>query len=550
MNRAARTATRPGTLPLTPARRALGPGFSAFRALVCNDSVTNSVRRGNTVRAKGYHRRRKPHGRRSDVHTRCLHAALRSGRRLALRERHLRGIAAHHAVRHARRPALEGPLGGARVAARRDSRRDHRLLDAGGPDDRRRDRGRRVRPVPDHVDRLQRDLDLQHDRSHRVLRGAPALVRADLGRRAHPGHHHRVLVRRAARGPRRLRDAGRHHGVDAHGPRLQADEGRRRRTRVEHRPGGLRGDRDPDHHARRHHRPPEGRPRRDGRPPDAVPRPDRPADPRRHGRRHARHPPVLAGRDGRRPGLRHRAVRLLELPLGRAHRHRRVAAVGRRARRLPARLGAGRVSSWRFGRPGDPLRAEPRFAEPAMAGGAAADPTFEAEVRRREGGDGHVDSRRDKLIAYAPYAIIIAIFAIAQWNPLKTWMADSATSKFDWPGLDILNAKGEAPTAVTYVFNWLPAAGTLLLIAGLISMLVLRMSPGRAVKIYGETLNQLKWATLTVMTVLGLAYVMNSSGQTTTIGQWIAGAGDVLPFLSPIIGWLGVAAARSGHTSQ
>jgi lactate permease len=76
------------------------------------------------------------------------------------------------------------------------------------------------------------------------------------------------------------------------------------------------------------------------------------------------------------------------------------------------------------------------------------------------------------------------------------------------------------------------------------------MSPGRAVKIYGETLNQLKWATLTVMTVLGLAYVMNLSGQTTTIGQWIAGAGGVLPFLSPIIGWLGVAVTGSDTSSN
>jgi lactate permease len=208
------------------------------------------------------------------------------------------------------------------------------------------------------------------------------------------------------------------------------------------------------------------------------------------------------------------------------------------------------VAFLRVWQPSEPLRAEPRFAQPAMAGGAVGNPAFEAEVRRREGGEGHVDSRREQLIAYAPYLLIIVIFGIAQWNPLKTWMADHATTKFDWPGLNILNAKGEAPTAVTYVFNWLPAAGTLLLIAGLLSMLVLRMSPGRAVRIYGETLNQLKWATLTVMTVLGLAYVMNLSGQTTTIGQWIAGAGGVLPFLSPIIGWLGVAVTGSDTSSN
>jgi lactate permease len=208
------------------------------------------------------------------------------------------------------------------------------------------------------------------------------------------------------------------------------------------------------------------------------------------------------------------------------------------------------VGLLRIWQPSEPLRAEPQSLRPAMAGGAAADASFEAEVKRREGGgEGHRDSRREILTAYSPYAMIIVIFGLAQWGPIKDFLAKGIT-KFDWPGLSILNAKGEAPTAVTYTFNWLPAAGTLLLIAGLLTVLVLRMKPGRAIAIYAETLNQLKWATLTVATVLGLAYVMNLSGQTTTIGQWIAGAGGVLPFLSPILGWLGVAVTGSDTSSN
>jgi lactate permease len=205
----------------------------------------------------------------------------------------------------------------------------------------------------------------------------------------------------------------------------------------------------------------------------------------------------------------------------------------------------------RVWQPSEPLRAEGTgFTRPAMAGGAAADPAFEAEARRREGGPNHRDSAREQLIAYSPYIIIIAIFAIAQWNPIKTWMADNGVISFEWPAIDVKNPAGEEPTAATYNFNWLPAAGTLLLLAGLLTMAVLRMSPGRALKIYGETLDQLKWATLTVATVLGLAYVMNLSGQTITIGQWIAGAGGLLPFLSPIIGWLGVAVTGSDTSSN
>jgi lactate permease len=203
----------------------------------------------------------------------------------------------------------------------------------------------------------------------------------------------------------------------------------------------------------------------------------------------------------------------------------------------------------RVWQPGEPLRAESGSPRPAVAGGAASDPAFEAEVRRREGGEGHRDSRGEVAAAYAPYLIIIVIFALAQWAPIKDFLAKGVT-EFQWPGLDVTNPDGEPASAVTYNFNWLPAAGTLLLIAGLLTMVVLRMAPGRALKTYGESLSQLKWATVTVATVLGLAYVMNLCGQTITIGLWIAGAGGILAFLSPIIGWLGVAVTGSDTSSN
>jgi lactate permease len=141
------------------------------------------------------------------------------------------------------------------------------------------------------------------------------------------------------------------------------------------------------------------------------------------------------------------------------------------------------------------------------------------------------------------------VFALAQWAPIKDLLAKAA-QEFSWPGLDIQNAKGKAPTAVTYKMPLLSAAGTLLLVSGLLTMVVLRFSPLRALRVYAKTLNQLKWATLTVATVLALAYVMNLSGQTITIGTWIAGASGVLGLLSPVIGWLGVAVTGSDTSSN
>jgi lactate permease len=201
----------------------------------------------------------------------------------------------------------------------------------------------------------------------------------------------------------------------------------------------------------------------------------------------------------------------------------------------------------RVWQPTERLTADMGGGRPAIAGAAAADAAHEAEVRRRD--DDHPDTRDDIVRAYAPYIVIIAVLAIAQWAPLKD-LLDKPTQSFGWPGLDVLNAKGKEPTSVMYKLNWLNAAGTLLLIAGLITMPILRLSPMRALRVYGRTLDQLKWAILTVASVLGLAYVMNLSGQTITIGTWIAGASGILGFLSPIIGWLGVAVTGSDTSSN
>jgi lactate permease len=81
-------------------------------------------------------------------------------------------------------------------------------------------------------------------------------------------------------------------------------------------------------------------------------------------------------------------------------------------------------------------------------------------------------------------------------------------------------------------------------------MVVLRLSFGRAVKAYGATLHQLRFAILTVMVVLALAFVMNLSGQTITLGTWMAAAGGTFALLSPILGWLGTAVTGSDTSSN
>ena len=61
---------------------------------------------------------------------------------------------------------------------------------------------------------------------------------------------------------------------------------------------------------------------------------------------------------------------------------------------------------------------------------------------------------------------------------------------------------------------------------------------------------ELSSAIVTVMAVLALAYVMNLSGQTSSLGAWLAGAGGAFAILSPILGWIGVAVTGSDTSAN
>src|SRR4051794_12208992 len=182
---------------------------------------------------------------------------------------------------------------------------------------------------------------------------------------------------------------------------------------------------------------------------------------------------------------------------------------------------------------------------PRMAGGAPEAETFGPDDKEVKDSGGAI------FRAYAPYLIIIVVFALAQLSslPFKDFLA-GRTQEFSWPGLHIVTPTGDPPTSQTFVFNWLQAAGTLLLISGFLTMLVLRIKPKDALSAFGRSLDQLKWAILTVASVLALAYVMNFSGQTITIGQWLAGAGGVFAFISSFLGWLGTAVTGSDTSSN
>jgi lactate permease len=97
-----------------------------------------------------------------------------------------------------------------------------------------------------------------------------------------------------------------------------------------------------------------------------------------------------------------------------------------------------------------------------------------------------------------------------------------------------------SPYAAVFTLNWLSASGTACFLATLATALVLRVPPRQVVGIYKATFKQLAFAMATIASMLGLAYLMNYSGMTSTLGLALATTGFAFPFFSAVVGWLGV----------
>jgi lactate permease len=187
-----------------------------------------------------------------------------------------------------------------------------------------------------------------------------------------------------------------------------------------------------------------------------------------------------------------------------------------------------------------------RPPRPAIAGAAFADAALE---RRLAADAGRPLSTRAMVRAFVPYMIIIVVLGVRSLHAVALQL-DKATNLVAWPALHVLGATGKPPSSEIFKLNWFTAAGNQLFLCALLTAAALRVAPRRALAIFATTVMQLRWAILTVCSVLALAYVMNLSGQTITLGLWIAGAGAAFAFLSPIVGWFGTAVTGSDTSAN
>jgi L-lactate permease len=260
----------------------------------------------------------------------------------------------------------------------------------------------------------------------------------------------------------------------------------------------------------------------------------------------------------------------------------------------------------RFWRPAEvwQFAHENAVAGPRRIGGAAGPPVVAAAAE--------VDSPRRILSAYSMYILLVVVILIGQMGNLpffsghpvgdpKTALAAPANITADlkcgtpafklcpqpwfgpepakdrqafkfpdwnflWPGTyEIKNGKPvslifrEKPivaksTEYPLAFDWnfLAAAGSLVLYAGLIAFLIMRILARRVnfFKVYGQTVRQLAKPIATIALILAIAQLMNYSGMTSSMAIALSKTGFIFPFVAAFLGWLGVFLTGSDTSSN
>jgi len=156
-----------------------------------------------------------------------------------------------------------------------------------------------------------------------------------------------------------------------------------------------------------------------------------------------------------------------------------------------------------------------------------------------------VHSRMAIAHAWAPYALLVVFVLLWGYKPVQTQL-NHFNWPLNWPGLH--NTIERMPPVVAkpsgyaavYNFTWLSASGTACLFAAILAALVTGLKPLQFLRVLGHTAKQLALAELTLAAVLALAFLMNYSGATATLGLAFAATGVMFPFFSALLGWLGV----------
>ncbi|HSY84855.1 MAG TPA: L-lactate permease, partial [Gemmatimonadaceae bacterium] len=158
--------------------------------------------------------------------------------------------------------------------------------------------------------------------------------------------------------------------------------------------------------------------------------------------------------------------------------------------------------------------------------------------------------------AWTPWVILSVVVFLWGLPQTKAFLDGISAPKFPIAGLDgvvqrvpPVVAKAKPETAV-FLFNWLSASGTGILVAALIAAAVMGYRPAEIVKVYWRSLVTVRLSLITIAAMLGIGYLARYSGMDAILGLAFASTGVWYPFFGTLLGWLGVALTGSDTASN
>ena len=106
--------------------------------------------------------------------------------------------------------------------------------------------------------------------------------------------------------------------------------------------------------------------------------------------------------------------------------------------------------------------------------------------------------------------------------------------------------------AIKAIYTWdiIKATGTAILLAGVLTIITLRLSRDIIVGAARETFREMGIPIITIGLVVAYASIAKNSGQAATMGLALANTGGAFAFFSPVIGWMGVFLTGSDTSSN
>jgi lactate permease len=164
-------------------------------------------------------------------------------------------------------------------------------------------------------------------------------------------------------------------------------------------------------------------------------------------------------------------------------------------------------------------------------------------------------STAEVLYAWLPYGLLVVCVLLWGYKPIQTFL-NSGSTTIHWPFLHNVVRRmppivpRAAPYPAIFNLNWFAASGTSCMTATVLSAICLRMSLRHFLRVLLSVAYTLFLPTVTVTSVLAIAFLMNYCGATATLGLAFSATGALFPFFSSFLGWLGVFLTGSDTSSN